>query len=57
MSSRKAALSPLYLTPCGPDRLQLASTLSSFREDRHRAKTASPESEAAKEGEEEEEEE
>lgn len=43
MSSRKATLSPLNVTPCGPVRLRLASTLSSFREDRHLAKTASPE--------------
>lgn len=42
MSSRKVALLPLNLTPCGPERLRLASTLSSFREERHLAKTASP---------------
>lgn len=43
MASRKEALSPLKMTPCGPERLRLASTLSSFSEDRHLAKTASPE--------------
>ena len=42
MSSRKEALSPLNLAPEGPERLRLATTLSSFREDRHLAKTASP---------------
>lgn len=42
MSSRNAALSPLNLTPCGPERLRLASTRSSLSEDRHLAKTASP---------------
>lgn len=42
MSSRKASLFPLNLTPCGPGRSLLASSLSSFSEDRHLAKTASP---------------
>ena len=42
MSSRKEALSPLNLGPEGPGRLRLATTLSSFREERHLAKTASP---------------
>lgn len=42
MSSRNTALSPLNLNPCGPERLRLASTRSSLREDRHLAKTASP---------------
>ena len=42
MSSRKLALFPLNLVPWGPERVLLASTLSSFREDRHLAKTASP---------------
>lgn len=50
MSSRNAALSPLNLTPCGPERLRLASTRSSLREDRHLAKTASPETKGRKEG-------
>lgn len=50
MSSRKAALSPLNLTPCGPERLRLASTRSSLREDRHLAKTASPETKRRREG-------
>lgn len=51
MSSRKASLSPLNLTPCGPERLRLASTLSSLSEDRHLAKTASPETQRGREGE------
>lgn len=55
MSSRKVALSPLNLTPCGPERLRLASTRSSLREDRHLAKTASPETKRRREGGEEEE--
>lgn len=51
MSSRNAALSPLNLTPCGPERLRLASTRSSLREDRHLAKTASPETKRREGGE------
>jgi len=50
MSSRKAALSPLNLAAWGPGRLRLASTRSSFREDRHLAKTASPESQGGGRG-------
>lgn len=50
MSSRKVALFPLNLTPCGPERLRLASTLSSFREERHLAKTASPKIQTEREG-------
>lgn len=50
MSSRNAALSPLNLTPCGPGRLRLAFTRSSLREDRHLAKTASPETKRRREG-------
>lgn len=51
MSSRNAALSPLNLTPCGPERLRLASTRSSLSEDRHLAKTASPETKRREGGE------
>lgn len=50
MSSRNAALSPLNLTPCGPERLRLASTRSSLSEDRHLAKTASPETKRQRRG-------
>ena len=35
-------MSPLYLVVEGPERTFEASTLSSFREDRHRANTLSP---------------
>lgn len=42
MSSRKAFLSPLNWVTLGPFSSLLACTLSSLREDRHRANTASP---------------
>lgn len=42
MSSRKAFLSPLNWVTLGPASSLLACTLSSLREDRHRANTASP---------------
>lgn len=42
MSSRNWSLSPVNLPPWGPERLLLACTLSSFSEERHLAKTASP---------------
>ena len=52
MSSMKAFLSPSYFVLAGPERCLDASTLSFFREERQRAKTASPvEREVGKEGE------
>ena len=42
MSSMKAFLSPSYFVLAGPERCLDASTLSFFREERQRAKTASP---------------
>ena len=51
MSSMKAFLSPSYFVLAGPERCLDASTLSFFREERQRAKTASPvEREVGKEG-------
>lgn len=40
--SMNSFLSPLYKTPEGPLRYLLALTRSSFRDERHLAKTASP---------------
>ena len=42
MSSMKAFLSPSHFVLAGPERCLDASTLSFFREERQRAKTASP---------------